>query len=93
LKILGHQYSIRLADPGVFDDLGRVNHGALIIQLRKDMNDDAKLSTLIHEIVHSIDFQLSTDMDEKNVCRMATGIYQVFVDNGIDLSPLLRGVK
>ena len=93
MKILGHNYRVILTDHNRASELGKVNHGNGTIQLRDDLAGDCKMSTLLHEIVHTIDFQLNTEMEENNIGRMATGLYQVLVDNGVSLKPLLRGIK
>jgi hypothetical protein len=34
-----------------------------------------------HEILHELDWQLSLDLDEKQIDRLNEGIYQVLIDN------------
>ena len=93
MKILGFDYSIELVSSANMSELGTINHGSTHIRLRDNMSEVGLLSTLIHEIVHAVDFQLSLDMGEENVNRMATGLYQTMVDNGVNLRPLLKEKK
>jgi len=67
-----------------YDTCDREN---MVIEIRDSMNKPLTDLTLIHEIVHAIDFEYCIDMTESQVEQMANGLYQVLVDNEFEEAP------
>jgi len=78
IKVGGHIYKIELVDSEVLDnDCGKVNKSRNVIQIRKDLPQSQLEETLIHELVHTINF----DWNEERVEFVSNAIYQILKDN------------
>lgn len=90
IKVAGHEYKIkwdtkRLAREGF---VGEADHNKDIIYLSKEFPlGEARAKseieeTLLHEILHTIDTNYNNkSLDEKEITRLAIGLYQVLKDN------------
>lgn len=82
LKILGKTYRVKFVDKvDEEDSLGLCKDAEQEILLRIDQPQDCLRDTLLHEIVHAIDFQLHLGLKERQVHCVATGITAVLLDN------------
>jgi hypothetical protein len=79
LKIIGKRYKIIKRKD--FDSYGESDEQKQTIKLREEMLPDLELDTLIHEITHAIDHQMSLKMTERQVHGVGTGLAAVFIDN------------
>ena len=89
LKILGHTYTI--VHNGASDFIGaygRHHPEKLVIQIADDLAQGQAVSTILHEILHALDFLMKLGLDDNQVQRLESGLYQALTDNGVDLSPL-----
>ena len=90
IKILGYDYNIQLVESS--EDIivgGRTCFGSCdfinqVILISKDQAYQQQVQTLIHEIVHAIDFITSgnegTQLAEKQTDLIATGLASVLFD-------------
>ena len=60
---------------------GRVMFKEHKILLLDSYPSEKQFKTLLHEIIHIIDEDLKIGIDEENICRLETGLYQVLKDN------------
>ena len=85
IKILGKTYAVSWQTPpreqGEPDYLGRCYNDTNHIYVEPKMPQDQILDTLLHEITHAVSAQLSLDLDEPTVHRLATGLAAVILDN------------
>lgn len=67
------------------DVYGLATHDKAIIQIRAEMDRQAKMQTLWHEVVHAIAYQADINRlkvgDERAIDSLAWGIMQVVRDN------------
>ena len=62
--------------------MGQVDHYKCEIQLRQNLNPQAKMQTLWHEITHIVISALGRkDFEEGDIEQVAQYIYQIVVDN------------
>jgi DNA-directed RNA polymerase alpha subunit len=63
--------------------VGNITYVAQIINIDNDklMARESVAETLLHEIIHIIDEELSLKMGEDNVGRMSVSIYSLLRDN------------
>jgi hypothetical protein len=54
-----------------------------IIKLCEGMPADIAEQTLLHEIIHLIDLNLGTELTEKQVLGITSGIYSVIKENNL----------
>ena len=87
LKIGGHQIEIieRSESKDMYTNTGTRAAWQNRIYIQGDMAESKKWSTLFHEIIHEIDWQMNLGIkgNEKAIDGIAEGIYQVLVDNGL----------
>jgi hypothetical protein len=77
LKIGGIIYSIVYKDLG--DDCGHTDFSTSTIEIDEGLNEEQKNVTLVHEILHCLNNQLS----ENTIEFLAQGLYQVLKDNNL----------
>ena len=82
MEILGIEYEITQFENNARNDaaMGRGDSKTATIHLCKDMNDQVKRSTLLHEIIHQISDKLGLDLNEAQVCGLETGLFPFFTD-------------
>ena len=82
IKIGGHWLDIKYRNEKEgFDRTGLKLGWNNSIIIQKDMEHSKQISALLHEIFHELSYQLDMDLDEKQACCLAEGMYQVLVDN------------
>lgn len=75
IKIGGIVYKVDIVPMG--DDLGQTDFRTSEIRISKDLNDNQKLASFIHEVIHCVNTQLT----EEQVDYLALSINQIIVDN------------
>jgi hypothetical protein len=94
IKILGYNYTIVEGGASeVIGAFGRFHPKSQTIQLAENLCDEQKLSTLLHEIIEAINYHFEMELDHRIIMSLEAGLYQVMVDNNVDLEPLLEGVR
>ena len=80
LRILGKTWEVAeaLAD---FTDSGSCNrdHQKIVVSTTQPL-DNVK-DTLLHEVLHAVDYCMATKLTEDQVAALATGLLAVFLDN------------
>lgn len=75
IKIGGIVYNVSIVTMG--DDLGQTDFRTSEIRISKDLNDNQKLASFIHEVIHCVNTQLT----EEQVDYLALSINQIIIDN------------
>ena len=62
---------------------GQIDHGLAAISIKENMNEQVKVQTLLHEIIHSIEAQTGRrrELKEAMIDALAFGVYQVIREN------------
>jgi len=82
LVILGVTYDIRPMDAITkTDTMGMYNSRTASILIDMEMSAQVQLSTLWHELIHIIQFQLGVTTDETVANAMAAGIHELLTNN------------
>ena len=86
IKILGCDYVVTEEDRISRDSYtyGEVDHVEQVIRISKELKPQRKAETLLHEVVHTILFELRESElhdNERFVSSMAATLLQVFRDN------------
>lgn len=90
MKILGYNYKIvNTEDLYNLESFGKLSAKLQEIKISKDLHKEAKISTLLHEIIEALNFHLELGLDHRTITSLEAGLFQVFKDNNIDLSPLM----
>jgi hypothetical protein len=93
MKILGYTYKLKLKPTKKLQNRGYFEGESQTISIGSDMNRQAQEATVLHEVIHALDFMLAIDLSEEQVRQLEHGLYQVLTDNGVSLAPLLKGAK
>ena len=88
LKIFGCEYRVERYED--LTSMGRCWSKKQLIQIESGLSKSHEYSTMIHEILEAINWHLQIGLDNKDISQLETGLYQVLIDNGVDLSPLLE---
>jgi hypothetical protein len=79
VRILGKAYEVQVV-PG-FEDCGECFDMKQQIKLQAEMPTTLEQDTLLHEVIHALDFNMKLNMKERQVSALAAGLIGVFRDN------------
>ena len=80
LRILGKSWEVAEA-PSDFTDSGSCNRDYQKIVVSTTQPLDNVKDTLLHEVLHAVDYCMATKLTEDQVAALATGLLAVFLDN------------
>lgn len=82
IKIIGKNYSVK-EDPELLHDgkFGFSNSRTQSITYSPGQAHDQVRDTVIHEIIHAIDFGVHLELKEEQVHALAAGLYATLNDN------------
>lgn len=83
LKILGHEYAVKIIDLNETDTFGNHNMNTLIIRLNRNKADSQIQSTLLHEIIEAINYNMEIELEHPQISALEAGLYQVLKDNDL----------
>jgi hypothetical protein len=89
MKILGANYEVKYMTQRDSNDSGDCDWRFQIIRLQDNYCTEALLETLIHEVIEAINIKLQLELPHPAITSLASSIFAVMNDNGIDLKPLL----
>lgn len=81
---IGHlDYDIKQVPHGSMENnaVGQIDQFRTTIKLDEDLGNDLVKETLLHEIIHGIDFMFGINLREKQVEQLGVGLATVFRDN------------
>jgi hypothetical protein len=83
VKIGCHVYDINLVEcVNKYEPRkGEIEYMKQVIRIDNSMPEDSKFGTLIHEIVHGIDYFMDMDLTEEQVTKLGNGFAMVLRDN------------
>lgn len=83
VRILGREYKIKFTEE--ITELGLCSPWKCKIQVQEDQHPVEEADTVLHEIMHALcalmNLNLTDEVEEHVVRKLATGLTQVFVDN------------
>lgn len=92
LNILGYPYTV-ISDILLQDmsgNIGYCNFDKQWIQVAKDVANEARNSTLLHEVMEALNYHLEIGLSEAQIKQLEVGLHQVMSDSGISLDPLFK---
>jgi Zn-dependent peptidase ImmA (M78 family) len=87
IKILGKEYNIIYFENvsnknlEMVDNMGLSNMAKCEIHINKNLPEDQKNDTLLHEIIHMISDELCVKLKEDQITILATALYCIFKEN------------
>lgn len=95
MKILAYDYKIKAATTPIvaLKDMGRHDSLDLTITICTSMLRQHQESTMLHEIIESVNWQLGLELCEQNILSLEVGMYSALHNAGVDLSPLMRELE
>lgn len=82
LRIFGKRYAIqRVVDPFKQGQYGECDDQACTIRIATDAHPDQELDTLVHELIHAVDFAMRLNLSERQVHALGAGLSGVLCDN------------
>jgi DMSO/TMAO reductase YedYZ molybdopterin-dependent catalytic subunit len=84
VRVCGVDYAVKQVKHPMLDGMEKVGvcdwHIAEI-EIKQELDEQVKMSTLLHELVHLIAEMNEQELDEELVCILSTGLYQIMADN------------
>jgi hypothetical protein len=92
MKILAYDYEVKALpiDAGFSNVYGQHNANELSITICTGMVKQNQESTMIHEIIESINWQLGMHLKEEQIIRLEIGLYNTLKNAGIDFAPMMK---
>lgn len=90
MKVLGYDYPIRDTTMKETGRCGRFVFDDGVVEIASDMGQQQRESAALHEMLHAIDYHLAIELDEDQIRRLETGLFQSLTANGINLERLLE---
>ena len=79
IRVLGKDYEVKVFED--FEHCGECDDIRQTIKIQAHMPMSLEQDTLLHEIIHALDFNMKTQMKERQVSALASGLIAVFRDN------------
>jgi hypothetical protein len=79
IKVGGLDYKLQFVDG--LADFGSTNFNKQVILIDKDLTNDNKVSTLVHEILEILNSQNDLNLTHQTISTLEAGLYQVIKDN------------
>lgn len=77
--IVGIPYEVEIGYV-VGKDMGSIDHVKQKIVIDRDLDYDTTVETLLHEVLHGIEYAFGMDLPDKDIERMSRGLYSVLED-------------
>jgi hypothetical protein len=95
IKVGPYQYAITFTDTRAIDGFdsskwGDVRHDLLRMRIHENIAMQVQLTTLMHEVLHAMEFISGSDFPEAVPTELAPQIIQFLEDNGVNLNPLRK---
>lgn len=81
IKILGHDYTVKLVDLNETDTFGTMNSNTSTIRINQNKVQSQIESTLLHEIIEALNMDLELNLEHRQITGLEAGLYQVLKDN------------
>lgn len=88
MNILGNEIAIHLEPFVKLGKWGEYDYGGQAISICRDAPMAIQDSSMLHEIIEALNSMLELGLEHKVIAQLEAGLYQVFKDNGVNLSPL-----
>ena len=79
IRLLGKKYRV-VTTPHI-DDCGNTEASKCTIWINVEIDEQQIRDTLLHEIIHAIDYEYHLKMEERQVHCMATSLLALFKEN------------
>ena len=91
MKILAYDYKIKAVAMPVenLKNMGVHNALDLTITICTGMLRQHQESTMLHEIIESVNWQLGLELCEQNILSLEIGMYNALRNAGVNLGPLV----
>jgi hypothetical protein len=89
VNILGYKYKVEYASYTDIKGAGEADFDSGKIRLLESLNSEQARSAILHEIIEVINETLNINMMHDQIEKLEVGLFQVFVDSGVNLNPLL----
>lgn len=92
ITVFGHDISINKMNGPDVGAFGHMKHGTNEIFINENTSPSQQVSTLIHEIIEFINFQLELNLTHPQICGLETGLYQALAGNYLLGNQLMEGI-
>lgn len=90
LKVLGYHCKTVWVPESTSRDMATYHDRSMTIGISRGLSPEQTISSILHETLEVLKTTLSLELEHNVLCSIEAGLYQVLVDNGVDLSPLLE---
>lgn len=80
IKIIGKVYTVEPV-PELDEECGLCYDVKQLIKISEELPQELSQDTLLHEVMHAVDYQMHINMKERQISAMASGLIAVFKEN------------
>lgn len=84
VRVLGKTYLVVPVEEGPLNpavNLGQCLNADQVLYISTAQGDEQMLDTLLHELLHALEYAFALDLEERTVHSLATGLFALFRDN------------
>lgn len=82
VRVIGHDFTVKkVSDEDGMIDAGQMKISNMTILVKEGQPEIQEADTLLHEVIHCIDYLMNLDLTEHQVTALSTGLIGVFQDN------------
>lgn len=82
VRVFGRNYSLNYVPEYMgLSDMGTTDNHNLLINIKEHQLPLEEADTILHEVIHAIEYVMDLEMSEHQVRALATGLLGVFQDN------------
>ncbi len=79
IKFMSKRWTVKFKK--IKKEFGLCDHRKLRISLMEDQPEEHMLDTLMHELVHALDYEMGIGLKEKQVAKLGTGLAHLLCEN------------
>ena len=86
ITVLSHEFTVvRVPKETIDDDYGTVDYEQMVIKLAEEVDGDFLRETLLHEVLHIIDYYTSGEaqVKERDIHRLSAVLFDTFQSNPV----------
>ena len=83
VKILGKPYKVHFVTDAPLDedDMGECRASEQAVYVKEGLPLEAEQDTLLHEVIHGVEWEMDLKLKESDVKKLATGLLAVLKEN------------
>lgn len=92
MKIFGRNFVVKKEDLTTEGLFGQINMRDQVIRVEEKLHREMQMETVLHELIEAVIIANEITLDHPVLSALDAGLFAILIDNGIDLSPLIKEI-